>query len=323
VSEDDASENIHSALGYRRPGSYEELRAVLSSGSMRFPRQLRQVAIYLSQNPSDVALGTVVEIAQSARVQPSTLVRFAQSLGYPGFSDLQEIFKDYVKINWPETRDRETAAAAPGAMSDPDFRIVAGLVKASVSSLTRLPEKIDRAIFSKVADLMAGAETIYLVGSKRAFPVTIYMALALSQLGVKNSLVDNVGSTAFEQIGFASPQDVVFTISFSPYNSITPALAVAAGQKGATILAITDSPLSPLAPLSLAWLEINESDFGGFRSLAATMAVGMSLVLAVAQRRQRKAQPARRPARRVASTAQGPDEWPGRARGPAPGGQRS
>jgi DNA-binding MurR/RpiR family transcriptional regulator len=289
MSEDDASENIHSALGYRRPGSYEELRAVLSSGSMRLPRQLRQVAIHLAQNPSDIALGTVVEIAQSAGVQPSALVRFAQSLGYPGFSDLQEIFKDYVKINWPETRDRDAVASAPGAMGDPDFRIIAGLVKASVSSLTRLPEKIDLARFARLATLMAEAETIYLIGSKRAFPVTIYMALALSQLGVKNSLVDNVGSTAFEQIGFASPRDVVFAISFSPYNSITPALVATARQKGAAVLAITDSPLSPLAPLSRAWIEIDESDYGGFRSLAATMAVGMSLVLAVAQRRQKKA----------------------------------
>ena len=209
MSEDDASENIHSALGYRRPGSYEELRAVLSSGSIRLPRQLRQVAIHLSRNPSDIALGTVVEIAQSAGVQPSTLVRFAQSLGYPGFSDLQEIFKDYVKINWPEARPRDAAAAAPAAMGDPDFRIIAGLVKASVSSLTRVPEKIDLAAFARLATLMAGAETIYLVGSKRAFPVTIYMALALSQLGVKNSLVDNVGSTAFEQIGFASPREEI------------------------------------------------------------------------------------------------------------------
>jgi DNA-binding MurR/RpiR family transcriptional regulator len=294
MSEDDASENIHSALGYRRPGSYEELRAVLSSGSMRLPRQLRQVAIHLSQNPSDIALGTVAEIAQNAGVQPSALVRFAQSLGYPGFSDLQEIFKDYVKINWPETRERDAAAAAPGALNDPDFRVISGLVKASVSSLTRVPEKIDLANFSRLAGLMADADSIYLIGSKRAFPVTIYMALALSQLGVKNSLVDNVGSIAYEQIGFAGPRDVVFAISFSPYNSITPALAAAARQKGAVVLAITDSPLSPLAPLSRAWLEINEADFGGFRSLAATMAVGMSLVLAVARRRQKTEPPKRK-----------------------------
>ena len=58
-----------------------------------------------------------------------------------------------------------------------------------------------------------------------------------------------------------APRDVVFAISFSPYNSITPALAATARQKGAAVLAITDSPLSPLAPLSRAWLEINEVGF--------------------------------------------------------------
>jgi DNA-binding MurR/RpiR family transcriptional regulator len=288
MAHDDASENIHSALGYKRPGSYEELRAVLSSGSVRLPKQLRQVAIHLSQNPSDVALGTVAEIAQNAGVNPSALVRFAQNLGFLGFSDLQEVFKDYVKINWPEAQERPARGGAPRHAKEPDFQIIAGLVKASAASLTRVPEKIDLATFGRVADMMGEAETIYLVGSKRAFPVTTYMALALSQLGVKNSLIDNVGSTAFEQIGFASSRDVALAISFSPYNSITPALAATAGQKGATVLAITDSPLSPLAPLSRAWIEINEAAFGGFRSLAATMAVGMSLVLAVAQRRDKR-----------------------------------
>jgi DNA-binding MurR/RpiR family transcriptional regulator len=290
---DDATENIRSALGYRRPGSYEELRAVLSSGAVRLPRQLRQVAVHLSQNPSDIALGTVVEIAQNAGVQPSALVRFAQTMGFPGFSDLQNVFKDYVKINWPESRERGAATVAQSHAGDPDFRIVSGLVKASVASLTQAPEMIDFATFAMIADLMAGAETIYLVGSKRAFPATVYMALALSQLGVRNSLVDNVGSIAFEQIGFASARDVVFAISFSPYNSITPTLAATAKQNGALVLAITDSPLSPLAPLSRAWLEISESEFGGFRSLAATMAVSMSLVLAVAQRRQQTKLPAK------------------------------
>jgi DNA-binding MurR/RpiR family transcriptional regulator len=288
MARDEVSESIQAALGYKRPGSYEELRAVLSSGSVRLPRQLRQVAIHLSQNPSDVALGTVAEIAQNAGVNPSALVRFAQSLGYPGFSDLQDVFKDYVKINWPEAQERLAPAGAPRHAKDPDFQIIAGLAKASAASLTRMPETIDLSTFARVAGMMSEAETIYLIGSKRAFPVTIYMALALSQLGVKNSLVDNVGSTAFEQIGFASSRDVALAISFSPYNSITPALAATAGQKGATVLAITDSPLSPLAPLSRAWIEINEASFGGFRSLAATMAVGMSLVLAVAQRRDKK-----------------------------------
>lgn len=291
---EEGAETLRTALGYQRPGSYEEFRAVLSSGAVRLPRQLRQVAIHLSRNPTDIALGTVAEIAREAGVQPSALVRFAKALGYPGFTDLQEIFKTYVKINGPEARDREGAVNTQAAPSDPDLRIVAGLVKASVSALGDLPDGLDLAGFSALADLLGAAETIYLVGSKRAFPVTIYLALALAQLGIRNSLVDNVGSIAFEQIIFASPRDAVLAISFSPYNSITPALVEAAHDRGAPVVSLTDSPLSPLVPLSRAWLEVREAEFGGFRSLAATVTIGMALVLAVARRRQESAKATRR-----------------------------
>ena len=63
------------ALGYIQPQTYEELRAVLSSGTVHFPKRLRQVAIFLWQHPSDVALGTIAQVAAQAGVQPSTLVR--------------------------------------------------------------------------------------------------------------------------------------------------------------------------------------------------------------------------------------------------------
>ena len=77
--------------------TYEELRAVLSSGTIHFPKRLRQVAIFLWQHPGDVALGTIVQVAEQAGVQPSTLVRFAQIFGYAGFSDFQGLFKEHVK----------------------------------------------------------------------------------------------------------------------------------------------------------------------------------------------------------------------------------
>ena len=91
-----AGADIGAALGYSRPGSYEELRAVLSSGTARLPKKLRQVAIHLWQHPTAVALGTVTSVAGEAGVQPSTLVRFAQAFGYSGFSDLQDVFKAYL-----------------------------------------------------------------------------------------------------------------------------------------------------------------------------------------------------------------------------------
>ena len=269
------------ALGYSRPGSYEELRAVLSSGTTRLPKRLRQVAIFLWQHPAAVALGTVTSVAAQAGVQPSTLVRFAQAFGYSGFSDLQEVFKAHVA---------DAGAAGPqgrweGASQAEAARLVEGFIAASAASLAHVRERLDLARFEEMARALANAELIYIVGSKRAFALVSYISLALANLGVRNIGIDNVGSTAFEQLRGATPSDALLSISFTPYNSITPELAASAAEIGVPILSLTDSAFSPLAPISQAYIEVVEESFSGFKSLSATMAVAMALVLRIAQLR--------------------------------------
>lgn len=268
-------------LGYSRPRTYEELRAVLSSGTVHFPKRLRQVAIFLWQHPSAVALGTISQVAEQAGVQPSTLVRFAQIFGYSGFSDFQGLFKDHVKGFWPEGRARGPEAGEQPA----SLHFINGLVAASQASLGRIGEGFDIDSFDTVTGVLADADLIYVVGSKRAFPVTSYMSLAFSQQGVRNVLVDNVGSTAFDQLGCVGKGDAVLAVSFSPYNSITPELVAVARERNARIVSITDSTFSPLVKLSDTWIEVVEADFAGFRSLAASLVVGMALVHAVVARR--------------------------------------
>ncbi|ESY57029.1 MULTISPECIES: MurR/RpiR family transcriptional regulator [unclassified Mesorhizobium] len=267
------------ALGYIQPQTYEELRAVLSSGTVHFPKRLRQVAIFLWQHPSDVALGTIAQVAAQAGVQPSTLVRFAQIFGYSGFSDFQGLFKEHIKGLWPEGRGE------PRTETEPNLHFLHGMVGASQASLGRIEAGFDVASFDKMVTLLAAAELIYVIGSKRAFPVTAYLSLTLSQQGVRNVLVDNVGSSALDQIGCIGARDAVLAVSFSPYNSITPDLVAVAHERKARIVTVTDSTFSPLVRLSDAWLEVVESDFAGFRSLAASLAVGMALVHGVAARR--------------------------------------
>ncbi|WP_296743988.1 MurR/RpiR family transcriptional regulator [Mesorhizobium sp.] len=268
------------ALGYTKPQTYEELRAVLSSGTVHFPKRLRQVAIFLWQHPSEVALGTIAQVAEQAGVQPSTLVRFAQIFGYAGFSDFQALFKDRMKGSWPERAGLERAEE-PNA----NLHFLSGMVGASQTSLDRVGNAFDIESFETMVDHLAAAELIYVIGSKRAFPVTAYLSLTLSQQGVRNVLVDNVGSTALDQVGCITPRDAVLAVSFSPYNSITPDLVAVAHERKARILTITDSTFSPLVGLSDTWLEVVESDFAGFRSLAASLAVGMALVHGVVARR--------------------------------------
>ena len=269
------------APGDSRPQSYEELRAVLSSGTVRLPK-LRQVAIFVWQHPTIVALGTVTSVASRAGVQPSTLVRFAQSFGYSGFSDLQNIFKAHLADGG---RGSRSPVGGDDAACGEAARLVDGFVHSSIASLAGVRERLEISNFESVARTLASANLIYIVGSKRAFCLASYVSLALSNLAIRNFALDNVGSTAFELLRGATPSDAVLAVSFTPYNSITPELAVSAAQRGVPIVSLTDSAFSPLAAVSKTYLEVVEEDFSGFKSLSATLAVAMALVLRVAQLR--------------------------------------
>lgn len=269
------------ALGYAKAASYEELLAVLSSAHANLPKRLRQVAVYLTQHPNDVALGSIGSVAIRAGVQPSTLVRFAKFFGFHGFSDFQEIFKSHVRSAGGALRSPAKAAAA----RQPRHAAISGHVEAARESLDRFERSFDEAAFKRIVATLARANAVYVVGSKRAFPVANYMSLTFSQLGVKNMLVDNVGSTAFDQVACLDRGDAVLAISFSPYNSITPELASRARDRGAMVVSLTDSMLSPLIDLSRASLVVVESSDAGYRSMAATNVAALSIVLAVAAAR--------------------------------------
>ncbi len=281
----DTMKRTAESLGLTRPQSYEELRAVLASGSIKLPKRLRDVAVFLWQHPNEVALGTSTSISEQAGVLPSTLVRFAQHLGYNGFSDMQDLFKSHIKEGHP-SRPRQAGNGLDGSSRS----LVGGFIGAAQASLARAATDLNIGSFDNVATLIAGAEIIYLVGSKRAYPITTYMAIALAKLGIRNVLVDNVGSSAFDQIGGATARDVMLTVNFSPYNSITADIAAAGVQAGVSLVSITDSALSPVVPLCSAWIEVVESDFAGFRSTAATLTIATALMLAVGRLREDKSQ---------------------------------
>jgi DNA-binding MurR/RpiR family transcriptional regulator len=111
------------------------------------------------------------------------------------------------------------------------------------------------------------------------------MSYAMGKLGVRNILVDAVAGMAAEQASFISARDTALAISFAPYASETVTLTGRAKAHGAKIVTITDSVFSPIASPADALIEVSEANFEGFRSMATTMAIAMTLSVAVAARR--------------------------------------
>ena len=263
------------------PRDFEAFKALVLARRDILPRRLAQAAEYALGHPQEVAFGTVATIAEAAAVQPSTLIRFAKALGYEGFSDLQEVFRERLRARWPDYRERlaklRHEPGAPGLLKK--------FAEGASLSILRLSETIPPEDLERAADLLAGADTIHLLGLRRAFPVATYLAYALGKLGLRSILVDHVGALAAEQLAGARAGDALVAISFTPYTPATIELAAAYAARGLPVVAVTDSPFSPLAPAAAVRLEVVEADVGGFRSLAATLCLAMTLAVAAAERR--------------------------------------
>lgn len=267
------------------PREFDDLRVLISQQLAVLPKRLIQVARYALDNPDEIAFGTAASIAASAEVQPSTLVRFAHQFGYDGFSDLQSLFRERLRAR-PSAYAERLRELREGNGGSSELAILDGFLAAASRSIETLAESIDATRFSNAVAILARAETIYLVARRRAYPLTGYAAYAFGKLGVRTHLVNSATATDPEIVAMATERDAVLAVSFVPYAPETMALARAAAADGVPLVAITDSPFSPLVEIATEWLEVAEADHAGFRSLSASMALCMALTVAVASARK-------------------------------------
>lgn len=263
------------------PASVDEFRARLAEVVDDLPRRLRQCADYIAANTDRIAVSTVAELASGADVPPSALMRFCQILGFSGFSEMQKLFREAYTPGWPDYTTRlknlkEGGAGSPSAL-------LAEFIEAGRLSLEALAKSADEVALGHCVNVLAGAQTVHVVGFRRAFPVASYLAYVFEKMSVPAMLHDGVGKLDHR---FAlRPGDAVLAITFAPYSEETIALAQDAKARNLPVVALTDRMTSPLVRFSDAILTVPEVDFGAFRSLSATIAMAIALAVAVGSAR--------------------------------------
>lgn len=268
------------------PREFNALKAMILEQSGSLPKRLRQVAVFALDNPDEIAFGTAASIANHAQVQPSTLVRFAQSIGFNGFSDLQTVFQERLRGRRPTYDDRLTTII--GVMGNKRVNeIYSGVIAAASSSIDAMVERVPMETFEKAVTILANAETIYLAAQRRSFPVTTYLAYVLGKMKVRVQLITSPFGIEQEMMDFATSKDAALAISFAPYSSRTIDHARALTKAGVPIVAITDSAFSPLTPMAKVWFEVAENDYAGFRSITATMALANAIAIGIGEERRR------------------------------------
>lgn len=270
-----------------RQKNYDDLKLAIVVQHGGLPKRLHQIAEFAIAAPDEMALETVAEISTRAKVQPSSLVRFAKHFGFAGFSDMQRVFRSRLVDragNYAE-RIRETQSGRDGDGSP--LGIMNQLIGAITASLQELRQDVRPLDLEGAVNILAQADIIGLVAQRRSFPIAAYLAYALSHLERRAVLIDGVGGLAAEQTRSIGDSGALIAVSFSPYAPETLAVVGQARAQGARIIAMTDNALSPLVPTADVHFEINEAQVRGIRSLAATSCMAVSLVVALGQRLER------------------------------------
>ena len=250
-------------------------------------KQLKVIARHVEQHRDHLGLEGIQDVAAQCGVQPSAVVRFAKHFGFSGFTEMQRIFREGLARQIAPSRNykariREVIEAGAGNLSS--VEIAHEFLAGSVAGMQELGAGLHAPSFKKAVDLLAEADAIWIAGSRRSFPVAVYLDYALQHTEKRVTLVSALGSMHSGQMRSVRKGDVMIAISFSPYAEETVDVAQQAMARGAKLIALTDSRMSPLAKDAQSALIVQDNSIFGFRSLTGTMGLAQSLFIALAYR---------------------------------------
>ena len=267
------------------PPTFAELKVAVADNYPSLSGQLQKIARFVLEYPEDMALETVAVIAQRADVQPSSMVRFAQALGYDGFSDMQQVFRSVLVTRSGNYRDRIETLRRQSKSGEADSgTVLADSVEESIHALQLLGEHTTSGDLDRAIELLAQAKDIYVLAERRAFPVAFYFTYAIGRLQRSVHLLDGVGGMLDQQVRNIKQQDAVIVVSFPPYSPTVVKLLAEQSQRGVATLSITDSAISPIALEATVTFGIKQQEERAFRSLVAPMCLAQSLVVGLGHR---------------------------------------
>ncbi len=280
-------------LETKTPAGYEELIRLIHDSYAGMSNGYQKIALYLTQNPNEVAVHSVNAISKRCGVHASSLVRFAQALGYDGFKDLQKPFQRRLTTAAPGFEARVKALESElGSRTDrSELGFMRDLVVRDIASLKDMLTQIKAEELAKTVSLLEKADVVYLIGQLRSAPVVELLRYTLTMLGKRCILLDAGGGLATHMARVIRKSDVLFAVSFRFYANEVVNVVEEAASRGVPIIAISDSTLSPLAKNAKVLFAVPEHEYTFSRSLAAPMCLAQALTVALAARLQKNTDP--------------------------------
>lgn len=232
--------------------------------------ELQRAARWVRDHPAEVGLQSMRQSAQAAGVAPATMTRLAQALGLDGYEAMRRPVR---------TQMARSAVGRPA----PDTAHVSPLARAQASNVASVDSRNDPTALAAAAQRLLEARHVLFLGLRASFGIAHHLQYSCDWLRPSTRLATDPAGAWTDQVAALEPPDLFVTVSQAPYAVQTVEAAQLASARKVPVLALTDSPLSPLARLATQSLVFDTASPAFFHSMTGAQALAEALMQAVAE----------------------------------------
>ncbi len=237
------------------------------------------IASFILENYDKAAYMTAAKMGALVGVSESTVVRFATQLGYAGYPEFQRSLREVIRSKLTSVQRIQVTNSRIG-----DGDVLESVLSADAEKIRRTLEGVDRRSFAEAVDKIVGAKNIYIIGVRSSSSLAGFLNFNLRLIFSNVHFVQTTsGSEMFEQLMHMGEGDVMIAISFPRYSKRIINAVEYARNVGADVIALTDSPSSPIAEYANQLLTA-ESDMASFvDSLVAPLSIINAIIVGVSR----------------------------------------
>lgn len=244
-----------------------------------FSKGQKLIANYILQSYDKAAFMTASKLGKTVNVSESTVVRFAAELGFDGYPSMQKTLQEMIRNKLTSIQRVEVSNERIGNQD-----IMTMVMQSDIEKIRMTLDETDRNSFNEAVSAISNAKKIYILGVRSASVLADFISFYFRFMFDNMVSVDTTSiSEVFEQILHISADDVFIGLSFPRYSKRTVKAMQFAKDRGAKVIAITDSKVSPLTKMADVSL-LAKSDMASFvDSLVAPLSLVNALIVAVSR----------------------------------------
>ncbi len=253
-----------------------DLIKVIQKNFPRLSKGQKLIANYIINNYEKAAFMTASKLGLKVGVSESTVVRFANALGFDGYPKLQDELQELIKTKLTTVQRLEMSKDYSNEVA-----VLKKVLKADMDNIRETIEEINTDTFQEVINDICNAKRIYVLGLRSSTTLAEYLGFYLNLILDNVKIVTPGVSDVFEQMFRVGKDDVVIGISFPRYSANTLNVLKYTKEQGALVVGITDSRVSPISSIADYTLTAKSNMISFVDSLVAPLSLINALVVAV------------------------------------------